>query len=628
MAIGTSARYVCGDEERRAALRRAMAGGVAINGIDFLEVIDRELEGTTADDSRQRILLVQCFASGLGSLGVDHVRIEGGVRVTPVHVRWVATLDAITPGSPPEVPAAERQFLAGYRPGELDRPRILAVGTEERGDYSNYRLSLVEPGETTPVAGFDPRLAAVDFSFKVECPSDFDCKGVRACPPDVFPRPDIDYLSKDFQSFRRLMLDRMAAIIPDWKERNPADQGVALVELLAYVGDQLSYYQDAVATEAYLGTARQRISVRRHARLVDYRIGEGANARAWVAFEVEASSDADGALLPSRSTRLLTRFPGRRPGVRDSEVADALRAGCEAFETMTPVTLRASLNRMEFHTWSNRSCCLPVGATAATLVGTHPDLEAGSFLLLEEVLGPKTGAAADADPAHRHVVRVTRVESGQDPVELLPVTEIEWGEADALPFALCLSAETDADHGSQYLPAVSVTRGNVVAADHGRSVIEDLAPVPGEAASFRPRLDLGPLVHAAPLPAGAFPAAALTRYGAADAEPVVSLATTGGEVWLPRRDLLASGEFSQEFVAEIDNGGMARLRFGDDVNGERPAPGTAFTAAYRVGLPQAGNVGAGSIAHVVGAPAGITRVFNPLPAAGGLLAETLEEVRR
>ena len=36
------------------------------------------------------------------------------------------------------------------------------------------------------------------------------------------------------------------------------DLGITLVELLAYVGDHLSYYQDAVATEAYLDTARQR----------------------------------------------------------------------------------------------------------------------------------------------------------------------------------------------------------------------------------------------------------------------------------------------------------------------------------------------------------------------------------
>ncbi len=54
---------------------------------------------------------------------------------------------------------------------------------------------------------------------------------------------------------------------------------VTLVELLAYAGDPLSYFQDAVATEAYLGTARRRASVRRHARLVDYPMHDGASAR-------------------------------------------------------------------------------------------------------------------------------------------------------------------------------------------------------------------------------------------------------------------------------------------------------------------------------------------------------------
>src|SRR4030095_13936694 len=60
------------------------------------------------------------------------------------------------------------------------------------------------------------------------------------------------------------------------------DIGIALVEILAYAGDYLSYYQDAVGTEAYLDTARKRISVRRHTRLVDYFLHEGCNARAWI----------------------------------------------------------------------------------------------------------------------------------------------------------------------------------------------------------------------------------------------------------------------------------------------------------------------------------------------------------
>src|SRR5687767_8066995 len=269
MPVGANPRYFCGDEERRAALVRAIADGIAINGIDYLEVIDTELSGTPAEGSRQRILLVQCFAPGIVALGLENIRIDGGVRVTPVDVRWMAVLDEVTAAAPASIPAAERAFLAAYRLGEIDRDRVLAIGTEQRGDFSTYRLSLVEPGETVPVAGFDPRLSSVEFSFKVECPSDFDCAPVDVCPPPAFTEPDIDYLAKDYLSFRRLMLDRMAATIPDWQERTPADLGVALVELLAYVGDQLSYAQDAAATEAYLGTARQRISIRRHARLVD-----------------------------------------------------------------------------------------------------------------------------------------------------------------------------------------------------------------------------------------------------------------------------------------------------------------------------------------------------------------------
>jgi hypothetical protein len=66
-----------------------------------------------------------------------------------------------------------------------------------------------------------------------------------------------------------------AFVSPDRSDSDPragleraarGESRIALVELLAYVGDQLSYYQDAVANEAYLETARQRISVKRHTR--------------------------------------------------------------------------------------------------------------------------------------------------------------------------------------------------------------------------------------------------------------------------------------------------------------------------------------------------------------------------
>jgi hypothetical protein len=117
----------------------------------------------------------------------------------------------------------------------------------------------------------------------------------------------IDYLAKDFQSFRRLMLDHMAAHAPQWRERHPADIGVAVVEVLAYAADYLSYYQDAVATEAYLTTARRRISLRRHARMLDYRIYENCAARVWLQINVKA----DGILR--RGFRAFCGHPGAFP---------------------------------------------------------------------------------------------------------------------------------------------------------------------------------------------------------------------------------------------------------------------------------------------------------------------------
>ena len=118
------------------------------------------------------------------------------------------------------------------------------------------------------------------------------------------------YLARDYEGLRQLILDRLAETMPAWTETHVADIGITLVELLAYVGDDLSYYQDAVATEAYLQTARQRISVRRHARLVDYRLGEGCQARAWVCLTV-----TEAAQLPLREL-VFAAVPGLPRGTR------------------------------------------------------------------------------------------------------------------------------------------------------------------------------------------------------------------------------------------------------------------------------------------------------------------------
>jgi hypothetical protein len=612
--------YTCCDELRRAALANPAQNPGGLNGIDFLEVLDHDAPTKLM---RQRILKIH-FVNNLsgGALTKTNVQITGGERITNIVVTNVT-----------------------YGP----EANVLTVEVNQPGDFSTYTLQLMQDAQhLQPPPGYDPILSAIDFSFKVECPSDFDCRSSRVCPPLPRTEPEINYLAKDYGSFRQLMLDRMSALAPQWQERHAAELGITLVEALAFVGDYLSYQQDAVATEAYLGTARRRVSIRRHARLVDYLMHDGCNARAWV--QVQVSADAGP--LPQH-IKIFTRIAGQKVILPDDpKILQLAQAG---FETMHDVMLFKDHNAIPFYTWIEQRCCLPKGATSATLDGHFPNLQKGDVLIFEEVLGPDTGQPGDADPAHRQAVRLT-----QPPVlDIDPlngnhsITRISWDDADALTFPLCISARTDEEHGEIYLDnIVSVARGNIVLCDHG--LTETNAPNPDTVPQptifrpptncdhcnsiepvavpprFRPVLNDQPLTQAAPFDITA-PASAAINWGTQTAVPEISLASVlnaDTATWLPQKDLLNSSASATEFVVEIDTDGSAYLRFGDDLLGKRPDPGTQFTATCRVGNGKAGNIGAESLAHIVTDLKAVTLVRNPLSARGGVEPETIEEVRQ
>lgn len=661
--------YQCCDTLRRdlVSANNARAGATLINGIDYLEVLDHE---AFAGLTRQRTLLVHLLLP-VPALTVDNVVIEGGARIQNIQVGWAAAAS-----NPPSA------AVTGTAPSNFtqlpDANLILAVATSSNGDHSIYTLRLVASalnGDDGPPAGFDPRLCAIEFSFKVECPTPFDCAAQNPCPPSVPATPRINYLAKDYPSFRTLILDRLSQLVPNWNATSAADLGITLAELIAYVGDNLSYQQDAVTTEAYLNTARRRVSLRRHALLMDYHVSDGCNARTWVQVQV----NANGVPLAKSATRFYTRIIGL-PGAfaaGSREAALAAQSGAQVFEPMVDATLYQSHTRMPFYCWGDTRCCLPVGATSATLSGSYPNLAVGDVLILQEMMGPSTGGAADADPSHRWAVQLTEVSATvkgggplTDPLpnpdgSLSQITEIAWSSADALIFPLCLSSVTDSAHGSVPLPQVSVALGNIVPADHGLTLTgENLGYVPEPVMywapdpsadrcdtpapvavppRYRPMLGNSALTQAGPLETVTDPvtqlvsmaqgvsAVAAMTWTLDEVTPAVTLTETGGPqpvAWQPRRDLLDSAASACDFVAETENDGTTSLRFGDNINGAQPDPGMYFAADYRVGNGTAGNVGAESIAHVLRLDARITGVINPLSAIGGIDPETADQIRR
>ena len=430
-------------------------------------------------------------------------------------------------------------------------------------------------------------------------------------------------------------------------------------------------------------------------------------------------------------TQLLTRIP-MEPPVLSNDPAVRAKAH-EVFETMEDVALFADHNKIKFYTWGDQRCCLPKGATHATLHKSLPNLKAGDVLIFEEVINPDTGDQVDADQAHRCAVRLTHVETRDasgpltDPLTAEKITEIFWAAEDELPFPLCISAQTDRRHGARFVRDVSVARGNIVLADHGATVSGEKlgqvppAPMVKPAGSncdrcdpkdpvalptrFRPKLGKRPLTFATPsveellfgftpdaadaadldnktLPQGLrkqFEAAGVSFSGAAsiqgaqtiwsisDRRRAVVVKAEQGKLnvyslpgaaraaptqdprnalpearlhsklnldeidWTPVRDLLDSSATDAHFVAEVEDDGTARLRFGDDRLGSAPEEKTKFYGTYRIGNGAAGNVGAEAIAHLVSADAAlraaVSAVRNPLAAKGGIEPETMAQVR-
>lgn len=631
---------VCQDEQQRIA---DLLAHPSLNGIDYLEV--------DALDHRQlQVFFVKPLApddpgnpgdpaDALGiTANLERIRISGGVRIAGIRVT-----------------AAER-LADGH----------LHVTVSEGGDYSTYRLAIDVPG-------LEPIRSSIEFSFMASCPVDFDCRQPLVCPPERGPEPALDYLAKDYASFARLMLDLVPALNPQFIERNPSDLGIALVELLAHTGDHLSYFQDAVANEAYLETVRQRISARRHARLVDYRMHDGRNAATWVFVGVSAP-----VALP-QATRFVTRLSAplsgtpEPPGIQVDAASitaerlqtDPALAQALVFESMHPASFDPRNNEMRIHAWGNEQCCLPAGTREAFLFhvdaagqAVRPILNKGGDLLLEEVKGPLTGLSADADPARRAVVRIDEEpEQTEDPLynnqlvagalqrrqagdPPLPLLRVRWRQEDATALVFCLSSRPP---GRELIPDVTVARGNLVLADHGITLSETYTFSEPVAAGkpFRLRLGHAPLtlqcepetVRYDALTARLLTARTDASCGPDAARPAVALLATfptGTELWTSAPDLLDSPPFAQEFVAEVDDAGTAQLRFGDGEYGRELAGATAAQAVYRIGSGAAGNAGAGAIAHVAvpGGALPVVEIRNPLGASGGEDAESIEHVRR
>ncbi len=602
-----------------------------------------------ARDRRQLLL-----APGAALNGIDYIDVASRARLSVHFLNTVTVKGSLSGSRPvtitggeviPTIAVSPIDEAADWSADSQGRP-VLALTVTGPRDFSAYRLAISS-------SRLDPFFGHAPFSFAANGPAALD--PAAPAPGGPAPEPEqvpIDYLAKDFGSFQQALSEFSAQRYPAWVERSEADLGVMLMEVLAAMADELSYYQDRVLAESAIETATQRLSVVRHARLVDYEPAPATVATAILQLDVAAppasSPPATGWTI-DLSEPLLIRTLGADGSVVGFEIEDPAVGLAGAVSTAPPawaaVDTRWNRASLPPYYWDDSQRCLLAGSADFYVIGHDIGLYPGQQLLLD------SPAADSADPPVRELVTVAATEETADPLIGSPP-----------PIALThifLQAATASDHD---LTRTSVA-GNIVPAVQGArqsdafTIPDPAAPPPGPVvvrlgANWTPQdplpdyrycLASAPLAWLAttdpddPLPAQ--PEIVLSQVPAGG--------TSGASSWGFQRWLLGAGAADQIFTLtpeqyspvltsngttwyDYDGDGGTTIRFGDGNFGMSPLPGTVFSVLYRVGGGSAGNVPAGAIVNVTpGSAQGslISACTNPFPATGGADAETTAQVR-
>ncbi len=200
-----------------------------------------------------------------------------------------------------------------------------------------------------------------------------------APPEAIANRPAlsaIHYRIGTYGTFRRAMLEQIArwerpaddAAAPTirplqkWTTRAEDDFGVAFLEMWAYLGDILTFYQERIANEAYLRTAVRAESTSLIVSLIGYRPSPGKAAAAYLAFKTERSRTVrlDAGLL-------VQSVPGQ-----DEKP--------QKFETIESISAYPSLNELRPRTRQDQR--LSRGATRVVLAGVGHRIEEGNWIVI------------------------------------------------------------------------------------------------------------------------------------------------------------------------------------------------------------------------------------------------------
>ncbi len=522
------------------------------------------------------------------------------------------------------------------------------------GDYSTYQLSV-------NYNNIDPHLSfsRIDFKFRPSC-FNMDCRPEWESITQIDKEPIIDYLAKDYDSFKHTMIASMMQRVPNWMPTSEADQDMVILELLSAVADQLSDYQDRVMNEAFLLTAKKRVSLAGHARLMNYFINQGNQAHTYLALNVNQEFELDGLFKvwaggAARDQSSIV-FSGPPSILFNNKDGNQNNNNNPHFYP--------ELNNIKLYTWSDSVAGLQAGARSADLILKKGDgvtdltqAEADTFknninqgltpYLLIQAGHPSQPQSQNQESDRlkdkRQLLSLIQAQVIFDPATAKNVLRIWW--KDDLDFNICTNI--DLFHGN----IMQVYYGEKTPTIGDAEIDPNLMPVTFKEKETNPKLGENEFYYErthwgtickipdlllymeTPL-GGEIPA--ITTLSDVTVVTIGDNNTNNIKVqerWRESPDLIHRTSLDKNYMVETDEDGTSNVRFGNGVNGMNLPDGATVICSYMKGPLSgiAGNIGADTLRNYdeqdsIGSK--IDGCWNPFDVTSGREMEAVSQIIR
>jgi hypothetical protein len=400
--------------------------------------------------------------------------------------------------------------------------------------------------------------------------------------------PSIDYTARDYEQIRAALVQHVQNFFPnDWQDFGESNLGMCILELVAYVGDQLSFYLDRVVNEMFLPTVVQRANAVNLVNLLGY------VPRTTAASVAPIQMTLDVAQTGTTTVPAYTTFTDNAGNV------------WEFLENIEIPAARTDTVEIQV---TNEVAGTATVATTYTLALDQTNLVTNSFSINVTIGGISYP-----------------ISSGTDGVLSLP-----YGGYGLVDFVngsvnLTFAAAGPPTIGSSFLATYQWTQP--IKAYQGETKLEQFQSSGNINQSFT--ITTTPvLLNSRVLDDTVTPDP--NRFEVWIGDPGAPYGTGTGTQWLRVNTLVTASGTEQVFAVELDDQDNVTIVFGDNLNGAAPAAGT-INVIYRSGGGSAGNVSTGfintSVTGLIGLFATTVTVYNNEPSSGGADRESLDEIR-